>query len=151
MSSRTCNGYEPLLTCSKTMNRVVKVRIKASKRICQHCVSRAGGQCLPVSGQSLKAARYRFCSASAVCVASPDHLGPERVFAPGSTGLFAGSRSGCSAGTALPGSLSFPAACQSVIGPNSFVRNAPSGEGLGMRIVELIRWTRHIEPPLALV
>jgi hypothetical protein len=24
-------------------------------------------------------------------------------------------------------------------------------ERLGMRIVELIRWTRHIEPPLALV
>jgi hypothetical protein len=50
----------------------------------------------------------------------------------------------------LPGSLSFPAACQFVIGPNSFVRDVHP-ERLGMRIVELIRRMRHIEPPLALV
>ena len=50
------------LQCSKTANRVGKVRTERTsainRRSCQSRVSRAGGQCLPVSGQSLKAVRH---------------------------------------------------------------------------------------------
>ena len=50
------------LQCSKTMNRVGKVRTERTSAInrgsCQSRANRAGGQCLPVSGRGLKAARH---------------------------------------------------------------------------------------------
>jgi hypothetical protein len=43
------------------------------------------------------------------------------------SGDHAGLRSRCSAKSALPASRSFPGARRFLIGPNSFVRHAPSG------------------------
>lgn len=42
---------------TKTMNRVM-ARTEALKPSCRHCASRAGAQCLPASGRSLKTVRH---------------------------------------------------------------------------------------------